>query len=193
MGWTTLQLGDVILCVALWGCCWKIHDRQQNYYWIGLIVYLHCDTLIVTYGLVSFAATQSEDHVYDTRLHIYLMKNHEVLISICMKCITLNIYFGFLDQSILFTEHKHLFYKKNEETMWTLLFYKIVWNEKKIKLNKLLQILCFVDILPSCLFISAHVFCWQSNTARRSVCGLSPGGLNTEQSVLENFGLCGVF
>lgn len=107
-----------------------------------------------------------------------------------------------LDQSILFTEHKHLFYKKNEETMWTLLFYKIVWNKKKIKLNKLLQILCFVDILPlvhHVFFISVHVFlslsifCWQSNTVRRSVCGLSPGALNTEQSVLENFGLCGVF
>lgn len=63
-----------------------------------------------------------------------------------------------LDQSILFTEHKHLFYKKNEETMWTLLFYKIVWNKKKIKWNKLLQILCFVDILP----LVHHVYSYPS-------------------------------
>lgn len=107
-----------------------------------------------------------------------------------------------LDQSVLFTEHKHLFYKNNKETMWTLLFYKIVWNNKKIKWNKLLQIFCFLDISPV-VFIYMRPFDFplfvyfllrlQWNNVRRSVCGLLSGALNTEKSVLENFGLCGVF
>lgn len=107
-----------------------------------------------------------------------------------------------LDQSVLFTEHKRLFYKKNEETIWSLLFYKIVWIKNKIKWNKLLQIFCFVDILPV-VFIHICPFDFplfvyfllrlQWNNVRRSVCGLLSGALNTEKSVLENFGLCGVF